>query len=153
MDSAILTTVISPAAAILVALVTAVLTYVFTKHREREADWRKLKLELYKEYVSALSGIVEGLATDEGHVRYVNAVNTLMLVAPSSVMRSLYAMLDYTNSTNAHRSLEQHDKLLSALIHAIRRDMDATGRHDVDLINFKLITVPPHMRPAQPDTQ
>jgi hypothetical protein len=32
-----------------VAIVVAVLTYVFTKMKEREADWRKVKLELYKE--------------------------------------------------------------------------------------------------------
>ncbi len=96
---------------------------------------------------TALAGI------DEGHIRYVNAVNTLMLVAPSSVMRPLYAMLDYTSIANTHKNLEQHDRLPLALIHAIRRDVGTAGRRDVDLIKYRLITVPPHMRPATPDTQ
>jgi hypothetical protein len=153
MDSNVLTAIISAATALCVSMITAGLTNMFTIRREREADWRKVKLELYKEYVTALSGIVEGHATAEAHLRYVNAVHTVMLVAPASVMQSLYAFLDYTRNRNTYESLDQHDKLLSALIHAIRRDAGNAGRRDVDLSTFRLITVPPHMRPTNPDTQ
>ncbi len=66
-----LVAIISAATAVVVADVAAGLTYLFTKRREREADWRKLKLDYYNEYVSALSGIIEGRGTPEGHIRYV----------------------------------------------------------------------------------
>ena len=78
MDTPILTAVIAAAT----ALTVAGFTNYLTKARERESEWRKLKLERYREYVSALSGIVEGSATSEAHKRYADAVNELQLVAP-----------------------------------------------------------------------
>ncbi len=41
-----------------VAVIVAALSYLFTKMKEREADWRKWKYEQYKEFVAALSGNV-----------------------------------------------------------------------------------------------
>jgi len=40
------------------ALAVASLTYIFTRRREHEADWRKMKLDHYREYIAALSGVV-----------------------------------------------------------------------------------------------
>ena len=63
------------------AIVVAVLTYVLTKRKEREADWRTVKLELYKEYINAVAGIPEGRMTPESEMRYHDACNTIGLVA------------------------------------------------------------------------
>jgi hypothetical protein len=145
-DSAALLAAISGATTVTVAAVTAGLTYVLTKRREREADWRKLKLDHYKEYMSALSGIVEGRDTPEGHIRYVDAVNNLTLVASSQVLRALYVYMDHTTSRNMDKNREHHDELLTILVNALRKDIYPADHQGNDLPRYRLITVPPHMR-------
>ena len=55
MDNAVFSATVSGAAAVIVATLTAESTYLLATKREREADWRKLKLDLYKGYTDALS--------------------------------------------------------------------------------------------------
>lgn len=149
MNPGLLSAVLSGAAAIIVA----VLSYLLTKRKEREADWRKVKFEHYKEYVAALSGIVEGHATAEGHIRYVHAVNTLTLVASPSVVQALYAYLDYNSARDVAKSLKRHDELLTALLDALRQDVYPLRRRHNDPKTFRLITVPPDMRSPGPAEQ
>ena len=52
------TSLIVEAIAGAVAVIVAALSYLFTKIKEREADWRKWKYEQYKEFVAALSANV-----------------------------------------------------------------------------------------------
>jgi hypothetical protein len=78
MDSAVFSTTLSGAVAIVVAALTAGSTYLLTKKREREADWRKVKLELYREFVEAVAGITEGRMTPESETRYHDAFNRLV---------------------------------------------------------------------------
>jgi hypothetical protein len=143
--SALLVTIISS----VTVLVTAGVTYLLTARRERTADWRKVKLDLYKEYVAALSGIVEGHDTPEGHFRYVHAVNSLTLVASPKVIRALYAYMDYTTSRNINKSIEQHDKLLTNLMYALRQDVFPHHQPGDASQTFRLITVPPDMRTSR----
>jgi hypothetical protein len=49
-DTAVLAAIISGA----VALAAAAVTYLLTKKRDREAEWRKLKLDYYRELVAAI---------------------------------------------------------------------------------------------------
>lgn len=49
------TTILVASISTLTALAVAALTYSFNKRSEREGQWRRLKLDHYKEYVSALS--------------------------------------------------------------------------------------------------
>ena len=58
MDGAVLTVLISGACAVVAALGAAVLTQYFGRKRDHEADWRKMKLEHYKEFITALSRVV-----------------------------------------------------------------------------------------------
>jgi len=147
MDNTYILAAISGVTIVTGAVVTAVLTYLFTKRREREADWRKLKLDQYKEFVSALSGIVEGRETPEAHLRYVDAVNSLTLVASPDVLRALYAYMDYSRNTD--KTLEQHDRILTNLMNALRQDV-YPHRHREDVSQtFRLITVPPDMRSSR----
>jgi hypothetical protein len=148
MDSAAFLAALSAAVAIVVAALTAGSTYLLTKKREQEADWRKMKLDLYRNYIAALSGIVEGRETPEGHVRYVDAVNSLMLVASSQVLRALYAYMDHTTSRDVDKTRERHDELLTILVNALRKDIYPADRQDNDPLLFRLITIPPHMRPS-----
>ncbi len=54
MDAPILIAVISAVAGIF----ASALTFFLTKKKEREAEWRKQKLESYKELLSAMNGVV-----------------------------------------------------------------------------------------------
>jgi len=146
MNNAAFSAAISGAVAIIVAALTAGSTYLLTKRREREADWRKMKLDLYKDYVAALSGIVEGRATPEGHIRYVDAVNNLTLVGSSGVLAALYDFLDYNSYRNTDKSMDRHDKLLATLLRELRQDIYPADRRSNARLPFHLITVPPDIQ-------
>ncbi len=119
MNTGLFTAVLSAGAAIGVA----VLTYVLTKRKEREADWRKLKLELYRAYVLALSGVVKVNRTAEDQGKYADAVNSLTLVASSDVLRALYLFQDAISQTGAEGQAIDPEKYLDALLKALRQDI------------------------------
>lgn len=105
------------------SLVVAVVTYWFTKQREREGEWRKEKLAYYKSFIESMSGIVEGDATPEGHLAFARATNNLLLFAPQPVLVALNAFRHEIRTANQNRTLERHDKLLAVLLLEIRRDV------------------------------
>ena len=112
------------------SLVVASLTYWFTKRREREAEWRKEKLAYYKAFVESMSGIIEGDATPEGHRLYAKTTNNLLLFAPQPVIAALNAYRSEISLSNQRRSDEVHDKLLAALLLAIREDIGVSPEDD-----------------------
>jgi membrane protein YqaA with SNARE-associated domain len=85
METAIATALI----AFLGSLMGAVLTYWFTKQREREAEWRKEKLAHYKAFIESVSGTIEGDSSPEGQKSFAKATNNLLLFAPQSVIAAL----------------------------------------------------------------
>lgn len=105
------------------SLAVAAATYWFTKRREREAEWRKEKLGYYKALVESLSGIVEGDDSPEGHKLFAKATNSLLLFAPQPVITALNAFRHEIRASNGNRTQEEHDRLLAALLLAIRRDV------------------------------
>jgi hypothetical protein len=119
MNVDIIVGVISAATA--VALVIA--SYSFNRRRDRELEWRKLKLEHYKEYIAALSGIAGRRSTPEAQARYSDAFNSLILVAPAPVLKLLYAFNEETRISNAARTPEGYEKLQNALLRELRRDI------------------------------
>jgi hypothetical protein len=138
MNPSVITAVISGAA----ALVVAAMSYALSKRREREAEWRKVKLEHYREYIAGLSGIVNDRATPASQARYSDAVNALFLVAPGSVLRALRTFQKEIAVSNKNRSDERHDALLSELVRAIRLDIHP-GRVDDSDLSFQVLGVPP----------
>lgn len=115
---------------VLVALITATagiiasaLTYYFAKQREREAEWRKHKLEHYKTLLTAMNGIVGETAPRDNKAAFVCAFNNVMLVASPAVLTSLRALLDEIAESNKSRDPERHDKPLTALMYAIHDDV------------------------------
>lgn len=102
--------------------------------KEKEADWRKVKFEHYREFMAALSGIVGADATPEGHLRYAQACNTVQLVASDQVVDALHNFRKETAVSNSNRSQEKHDELLSVLIRNIRTDLGIShGSNPADL--------------------
>lgn len=128
MDTAIITALI----ALLGSLLVAVVTYWFTKKREREAEWRKEKLAYYKAFIESLSEIVEGDSSPEGHRSFAKATNHLLLFAPQAVIAAVNDFRDEISLSNTSRSQEEHDRLLAALLLAIRRDIGVSPGDDPD---------------------
>lgn len=92
------------------------------RKREHESDWRKAKLEHYREYVAALAGVAQGRSAPTAQARYADAVNSLTLVAPPAVLKALYAFQDEISCRNTARSDEVHDRLFASLLAEMLRD-------------------------------
>ena len=136
---AAITAGVSATAAILAVVVTSALA----KNREHEADWRKLKLGQYQEFVLALSGVVRERATPEAHRRYADAVNSMNLVAPATVLVALRAFQKEISYINTGRSDDRHDQLLEILIRAMRSDIHPKPSAGDLSGSFRLLGLPP----------
>ena len=108
------------------AIVLAGASYWFTKKREREAELRKEKLEHYKEFVACLSGVISGESTPDAQRAFSLVCNRLNLVAPQAVISALREFQDEIKISNSAKSQEVHDKLMSKLFYAMRRDLQVT---------------------------
>jgi hypothetical protein len=128
MDTPIIVAIIS---AVAITVVPA-LTFYFTKKKEREADWQKYKFEHYREFVTALSGIVDTDSPPEGHRRFTVSTNTLQLLASKAVMDALHEFRREIAASNPNRTEEKHDRLLSKLIWEIRTDLKMPGTPPID---------------------
>jgi hypothetical protein len=121
-------------------LLTAALTYAVTKRREREADWRKLKLEMYREFTTAMAGMAEGDAGDKEKMRFNVASNSLHLIASKRTVDALEAFRYEIRASNDNRSGEAHDRLLSRLFWEIRRDLGDVPTERPEDFEMKLYT-------------
>jgi hypothetical protein len=110
------------------AIFLAAATYWFTKARERDAEIRKEKLEHYKGFALAISGIVTGEGTEEGQRAFSRACNSLNLVASHAVLVALHHYQDEIRVTNLDRNQARHDALLSELFYQMRRDLKVSPR-------------------------
>jgi hypothetical protein len=137
-EGSVLVAIISSGA----ALAVAAMTYAFNKKREREAEWRKVKLDHYREYMAALSAVVGRRSNDMAQTRYSDAVNTMALVAPPDVLRALYAFQEEIRMSNANHSQANHDLRLGDLLRTIRQDVHPKPPDDTG-INFMLMDAPP----------
>ena len=134
MDTPILVAVISAAA----SLTVAAITFFLTKQKEREAEWRKQKLEHYREFLDALSGTVGSDSTPEAQRRWARAANTIGLVASQKVLLSLWKFQDSIAKSNPHASIADHDRTLNQLMLAIRADLRVTPADEPEHFSFRL---------------
>jgi hypothetical protein len=113
------------------ALILAAAGYWFTKQRERAAELRKEKLDHYKEFVTALSGIVSGEGTPDAQRAFALASNKLNLVAPQAVLTALQSFQQEIKVSNpSQKTLSRHDELMSALFLEMRHDLGISPSDD-----------------------
>lgn len=134
MDTPILVAVISAAA----SLVAAAITFSLTKKKEREAEWRKQKLEHYRELLDALNGTVGTDSTPEAQRRWTRACNIIVLVASRQVLSALREFQNATVISNPNRSNEEHDQKLKQLMLAIRADLNISPADKAEDFSFQL---------------
>lgn len=135
--------VIAAIASLFTAVMVSILTSALSRRREREADWRKLKLEQYQEFILALSGAVEGRESRDAHRRYADAVNTMSLIGSAKVLDALHAFQEEISYVNKNRSYDKEEVLRDALFRIMRSDINPNGNRDHPDFRFKLIGVPP----------
>lgn len=129
------------------AIMTAFLTARWTQRREQEADWRKLKLIRYQDFVDATSGLIEGRSTNATIIRFHDTANSLLLVAPKPVLEALWAFFDANMATNPNR-LEEAPAALDALVRAMRRDVRPRETEEPSR-QFEFIRPPPGVVPKE----
>lgn len=125
-------------------LVASALTFFLTKKKEREAEWRKQKLDHYKEFMAALNDIVGPAASTEARVRFAHAANNIFLVGSPDVLISLRSFLDETAASNRDPNNDRHDELLTKLVFAVREDLGIKPNKPVGDYIFRLWAGRPH---------
>jgi hypothetical protein len=131
------------------ALLAAATGYYFTKKRERDAEWRKEKLENYKTFVSSLSRVIESGFSPEGRMQFAIACNDLLLFAPRPVISALKAYQEETADSHVDQfSRQKHDELLSKLFYEMRADIGVKPKDDHATFAIRLWTskVNPHLK-------
>ncbi|WP_164630514.1 hypothetical protein [Rhodopseudomonas sp. WA056] len=134
---------VTAGASLITAILTAYLTSRFSKSREHEADWRRLKLARYQEFMDAASGLIEGRFTPETVVRFHDSANSIQLVASRPVLEALWDFLDVNACSNPNRNAETSSVALDKLIRAMRRDVRPRVEADPDR-QFGFIRPPPN---------
>ncbi len=76
-------------------------------------------------------------------LRYPDAVNALLLVAPTKVLHALDSFLERTSFRNRHKDIDRHDALLGDVIRAMREDLQPGREGDDNGLHFRLLGVPP----------
>jgi hypothetical protein len=148
MDSATFTASVSGAVAIVTATISVGLTYLLTKKREQESDWRKMKLDLYRAYVLALSGVVKASKTPEDQTKYADALNSLTLAAPAAVLRALYAFQDAAADRAGTGTPTNLEKRLNDVLKALRQDLYPRSNRRGEPTQFRLMSPPPQSEDA-----
>jgi len=138
MDGAVFTALISG----VVALSVVALTHYFGRKRDHEADWRKMKLEHYREYLLALSRVVGRDSDATAQRRYADAANSLTLVAPPNLMTALYAFQDEIGEANKRHDPLKAESLLNVLMRNMREDCHPQAPKDKEEFRFRIIDIP-----------
>jgi hypothetical protein len=138
MDGTVFTALVSG----VVALGVVALSNYYGRKRDHEADWRKLKLEHYKEYLLALSRVVGRNSDATAQRRYADAANSLSLVAPPSLLVALYAFQDEVSEANQNHDLLKAHSLLSVLMRAMREDCHPKTPGDSLEFTFRVLDIP-----------
>ncbi len=136
METSVQIAIISASASIIVAS----LTFILNKRAQRAHELRQRKLIHFQELLSAISDLaVDGIDKDEANQKFAHTVNTIVLVAPQSVIQVLMAFHDEVKFTNSNFTKEKHDRLLKELILAIRQNLDLPYKDDPETFDFHLI--------------
>ncbi len=125
MTPTLVATVIAAIFSGMAAIIVALLANIFTVRRERESDWRRLKLTCYQEFIGVLSEVIGPQSNQQTHARYANAINNLTLVAPDAVLAAFYLVQDEIDigKRNSARNIPREFQLLLDLVGEIRKDV------------------------------
>ena len=113
--------------AIIIPALAGVVTFYLTKKHEIKAKWQQQKLNHYKVLLSSLSDVAAGKTNEN----FALAVNTIVLVAPQSVIDALYKSQMEPNA--------DYQKSLNKLMIEIRKDIGLSKKDNPRTFNFYFI--------------
>lgn len=108
---------------LIIAVVSAILGYLVSNIREKQTNWRNLKIELYRDFISAHAGMADEDATDNDRLEFSRSCNGIALVASREVLDLLNAYLAEIAISNRSRRIEKEMALRKRLIWEMRKDI------------------------------
>ena len=117
---------IVPVVSIVLAIVSAALTYYFSKQKQILSDERRLKEKFYLEYIDALSSNVLSDNLDDSKNRLSEGHNNILLIGSTGVVARLRQFTNYISTPNRNSELfsnDEHNRLLTELIKSMRIDL------------------------------
>lgn len=122
-----------PIIGVIVAAVSAGLTYLFAKKQQIAANESRLKEKYYLNYIEAVSNMVLSNNSEKARSQLADALNQLLLVGSADVVNKLMVFHDYINPSNSQNFVsETHDKLLTELLKSMRIDLYKKQKVNID---------------------
>jgi hypothetical protein len=129
---------------VLVAVISAALSYYFSAKAQAEQEWRQRKVQHYNELLSAISDLaVDGKDKTKANERFALTAATIALVASQDVVTAVMRFHDEIKESNSKRTLERHDQLLKELLLAMRADLRIKPNDNPSTFEFHLIGTAP----------
>jgi hypothetical protein len=111
------------------SVITASISYYFTKKHQLKIQDRRLKEEFYKSFIKSLSDVAKNNKDSQALDRLSEGFNSLLLIGSPDVVEKLMDYHDFIkmgNNTIPRDSNEwrlKHDEMLKKLIITIRKDL------------------------------
>ena len=118
--------IIITAIGVITAIITASLSYYYTKKNQLEADERRLKEKYYLAYIQAVSDMVVVENKEEARANLAEAQNQLLLIGSADVVSCVLKFHDYVKPSNEEerkKGTDKHDILLTDIMKAMREDL------------------------------
>lgn len=113
-----------PVIGVIAAIVSAALTYYFSKRKEVLSAERRLKEKFYLEFINALSSNVLTKDKDNAKSILARASNNILLIGSVDVVIKLRIFEKYIGPSNKENfNQREHDILLTELIKSMRNDL------------------------------
>jgi len=115
-----------PIIGIVIAVVSASLSYYYAKCSQLRADESRLKEKSYLDYIKALSNNVISYNQKEAKGKLSDAHNHILLIGSAGVvmrLREFSKFIAIENYNSEHFTIDEHDRLLTELIKSMRRDL------------------------------
>ncbi len=115
---------IAPFVAVIIAIISAALSYNFTKKQQILAEERRLKENAYLDFIDAMNHNVMDDDIQEARERLAIARNKLLLIADSQVVTDLCKFTDYIAcDRTGEMQQNEHNRLLTEMLKSMRKDL------------------------------
>jgi len=113
-----------PVVGIIIAAVSASLSYIYTKRNQLRANESRLKEESYLNYIKALSNNVLSDDFEDSKSQLSDAHNHILLIGSSDVVVKLRTFSKLIGADNTEGfTIDEHDAFLTELIKSMRNDL------------------------------
>ncbi len=129
-----------PLISIIIAIISAGLSYYFAKRLQINADERKLKQEYYQNYIHAISKTAIDNFDETAKIEFANVHNTITLIGSSEVVDLAMSFHECTCIGNsANFTIQKHDEILTALVKAMRHDLYSNPKININYPKIHLM--------------